>query len=74
MVNRGVWVAAFAGTTDNKMSPELTLILSLGLRMAIDKGPPLCGFDIDCLAPRHDVNGIGTQLNDKFTSVNTSIK
>lgn len=32
------------------------------LRLVIDNGPPLCGFDIDCLAPRHDVNGIGTHL------------
>jgi agmatinase len=32
------------------------------LRLTVDHGPPLCGFDIDCLAPRHDVNGIGTHL------------
>ena len=32
------------------------------LRLVIDHGPPLCGFDIDCLAPRYDPTGIGTHL------------
>src|SRR3954463_6609623 len=33
-ISCGVWVPAFAGTTD-KMSPELAFILTLGFRMAI---------------------------------------
>ena len=34
----------------------------LGLRAAVDSGPTLCGVDITCLSPQHDVNGLGGQL------------
>ena len=30
------------------------------------QGPPLCGFDLACLAPRYDVNGLGSQLAARF--------
>lgn len=33
-----------------------------GIRTAILDGPAFCGFDIDCLAPAYDVNGLGGQL------------
>ena len=32
------------------------------LRSAVAAGPPLCGFDMACLAPRYDINGLGSQL------------
>ncbi|MFQ5784291.1 MAG: arginase family protein [Alphaproteobacteria bacterium] len=32
------------------------------LRTAIDEGPPLCGFDMACLGPDFDINGLGAQL------------
>jgi len=32
------------------------------IRTAVIEGPPFCGFDIDCLAPAYDVNGLGGQL------------
>ena len=37
-----------------------------GLRTAVAAGPPLCGFDLACLAPRYDVNGLGSQLAARF--------
>ena len=37
-----------------------------GLRAAVAAGPPLCGFDLACLAPRYDVNGLGSQLAARF--------
>ncbi|MGI9331580.1 MAG: arginase family protein [Gammaproteobacteria bacterium] len=33
-----------------------------GVRTAVLEGPPLCGADIDCLAPAYDCNGLGGQL------------
>ncbi len=33
-----------------------------GIRTAVAEGPPLCGFDLTCLAPQYDLNGLGTQL------------
>jgi arginase family enzyme len=33
-----------------------------GLRVAIDNGPPVVGFDMACLGPDFDVNGLGSQL------------
>jgi len=33
-----------------------------GVRAAVLEGLPLCGFDLDCLAPQYDVNGLGAQL------------
>jgi arginase family enzyme len=32
------------------------------LRIAVDEGPPLAGFDMACLGPDFDVNGLGAQL------------
>jgi len=32
------------------------------LRLAIDLGPPLAGFDMTCLGPDFDVNGLGAEL------------
>lgn len=32
------------------------------LRTTIEKGPPLCGFDMACLGPDYDVNGLGAQF------------
>jgi agmatinase len=32
------------------------------LRVAIDQGPPVVGFDMACLGPDFDVNGLGSQL------------
>lgn len=32
------------------------------LRLVVDQGPPLCGFDMACLGPDYDVNGLGAQL------------
>ncbi|MFQ5955833.1 MAG: arginase family protein [Kiloniellales bacterium] len=32
------------------------------LRLAVDLGPPLAGFDMACLGPAFDVNGLGAQL------------
>lgn len=32
------------------------------LRTVIDRGPALCGFDMACLGPDYDVNGLGAQL------------
>ncbi len=37
-----------------------------GLRAAVAAGPTLCGFDLACLAPRYDVNGLGCQLAARF--------
>ena len=37
-----------------------------GLRTAVEVGPPVCGFDLACLAPRYDVNGLGAQLAARF--------
>ena len=37
-----------------------------GLRAAVAAGPPFCGFDLACLAPRYDVNGLGSQLAARF--------
>ncbi|MGH6961598.1 MAG: arginase family protein, partial [Dongiaceae bacterium] len=32
------------------------------LRIACDEGPPIAGFDMACLGPDFDVNGLGSQL------------
>src|SRR5687768_7600068 len=32
------------------------------LRLAIEEGPPVVGFDMACLGPDFDVNGLGAQL------------
>ncbi len=32
------------------------------LRLAVDGGPPLAGFDMACLGPDFDLNGLGAQL------------
>ena len=32
------------------------------LRLVVDEGPPICGFDMACLGPDFDVNGLGAQL------------
>lgn len=34
----------------------------MGVRTAVLEGPTFCGFDIDCLAPNYDLNGLGGQL------------
>jgi arginase family enzyme len=32
------------------------------LRLAIEEGPPVIGFDMACLGPDFDINGLGAQL------------
>ena len=36
--------------------------LAQALRLAIDEGPDVVGFDMACLGPDFDINGLGAQL------------